>query len=837
MVAGQHRSPVRGALVGTASMAMILAGGAVSPLAAQDGGSPAELGRMSAVFEEGGEEAPRCWRDEETDLIECKPTAVSAMSLPDGRVLFWNGIENDENVTITAVNELSPDSRNSESRVIDWTQQAAEGGPLFTTPSPADAGASNPNIEEGEDGTQDPLGVAGVPGRPGDGLVGSTVGQVVENDPSSPPDDPQDGDGDMFCSYQTTLLDGRVIVYGGTDWYNEPSADGSSDEEPTAVGGVELEGLRNTRAFDSTTDTWTQVGHMKYGRWYPTGVTLPDGRVTVFSGVTKLIKNTQLSNVRRTETFDPATSEWSENYEGMDSETSLPLYPRLHLMPNGKIFFAANGQQWTPMGQAADEATWALQKFWDPETSTWETIGLATLGWRSSALDVLLPMKAPYDEASVLMAGGILGPSPGTYAAAIPLSETYTVDREGNVTHAMTDPMNVSRWYGQGVLLPNGEVFAVNGANRDEVIAPGTEESIFETELFDPETGEWRLAADVDRGRTYHNSAVLLGDGRGLIGGQSPIPLNYTHHRDLMNNNDKDSSFQVFSPPYLFDADGTEAVRPEIRRAPAGITYDDRFQVNVDSPTDIESVMLLRQQGTTHVVDADQRGLYLEFEQNGAGLDVMAPPDGIAAPPGWYHLFVNREGDNGPVPSTAAIVQVGPSGEVTPGGSAQVVDYNSEAVANTGSTTPLEDTTLRTPGDCPACADDDAQGQADDTQSLPAADDTKSLPATDSVTSEEGATSDGAEGQEAALGSPAPGDGAAAPSTPDPGRADREPSDLARTAGTTLETQAAAVDGIGLLDEARTHAVLQLVASVLVAVTLLASTTHVRRRRRRVLIE
>lgn len=823
MVARPRRLHGRRALVLAASSSLVIAGGLFSPLAAQDGPHPAEAGRMSAVFEEGGEDAPRCWRDEETDLIECKPTAVSSVALPDGRVLFWNGIENDENTTLLSGNELSPDSRNSESRLIDWTQQPPEGGPQFSTPSPSDAGASNPNIEEGEDGTQDPLGMAGVPGRPGDGLVGSTVGQVHENDPSSPPDDPQRNDGDMFCSYQTTLLDGRTIVYGGTDWYNEPSSDGSASEGPATLGAIELEGLRNTRAFDPTTDTWEQVGHMKYGRWYPTGVTLPDGRVTVFSGVTKLIKNTQLSNVRRTETFDPDTNEWTENFEGMDSETSLPLYPRLHLMPNGKIFFAANGQQWTPAGQAADEATWALQKFWDQETKTWETVGLATLGWRSSAMDVLLPMEPPYDEASVLMAGGVLGPSPGTYAPAIPLSETYTVTADGEVTQNFTEPLNVPRWYGQAVLLPNGEVFAVNGGTRDEVIAPGTEESIFETELFNPETGQWRLAANVERGRTYHNSAILLGDGRVLIGGHSPIAMNYTHRRDLFNNNDKDSSFQIYSPPYLFDADGSEAERPQIRRAPAGISYGSQFPVAVNSPTEIDSVMLMRLQGTTHVVDADQRGLYLDFEHLGNGngpLQVTAPPDGVAAPPGWYYLFVNRAGDNGPVPSTAAIVQVGPDGEVQAGGSAQVIDFNAEEVANTGSATPLEDTTLRTPGDCPGCAEDDGDESAD----------TESDTESDAEATPEGAEEAADAAADAADDVAATDQSAdAATASTDDASSDQAAANQAEAAA--LEAEAASAEGVSPVDEGRPIGTVPALAVVLVAVTLLATSVELRRRR------
>ncbi|MGH9035076.1 MAG: galactose oxidase-like domain-containing protein, partial [Acidimicrobiia bacterium] len=43
-------------------------------------------------------------------------------------------------------------------------------------------------------------------------------------------------------------------------------------------------------------------------------------------------------------------------------------------------------------------------------------------------------------------------------------------------------------------------------------------------------------------------------------------------------------------------------------------------------------------------------------------LEVVAPPDGAIAPPGAYYLFVNRRSAEGPVPSVARIVLVGPTG-------------------------------------------------------------------------------------------------------------------------------------------------------------------------------
>ena len=174
---------------------------------------PSVIGRFSKPFQEGGA-TPRC-RPMKGDHKKCKPTAVSSVVLKDGRVLYWNGIEGSENSKVF-VSDSGEETEDSSSRLL------------------------NPMIDKGDNGSNDPDGMAGVPGRPGDGLVGSTLGKAHKVKSSSPPDDRTDNDGDMFCSYQILLDDGRVLSAGGTDWYNEPRL----PEKVPGVGGwgvVELE--------------------------------------------------------------------------------------------------------------------------------------------------------------------------------------------------------------------------------------------------------------------------------------------------------------------------------------------------------------------------------------------------------------------------------------------------------------------------------------------------------------------------------------------------------------------------------------------------------------------
>ena len=104
----------------------------------------------------------------------CKPAAVEAAVLGDGRVLYFNGLESQENAGARALTSLAPSSRDSQARLLDLRS----GTPAVRS-HPFHRGAhANPNVEPGHTSYDDPLGAVGVPGRPGDGFVGSDVGQL-----------------------------------------------------------------------------------------------------------------------------------------------------------------------------------------------------------------------------------------------------------------------------------------------------------------------------------------------------------------------------------------------------------------------------------------------------------------------------------------------------------------------------------------------------------------------------------------------------------------------------------------------------------------------------------
>jgi hypothetical protein len=583
----------RVALVGILFAGLVTHGAVAT---ATDAPDPAKAGSFSDPFSEIPLFAERPPKDAKESFKI--PTAVSAAVLPDGRIIYWGGLEGIENAGVPVAASGGNSIIKSRTRILDLR----DGTPSWSTPTP-EHGAAH----------------------------------------------------DLFCADQRLLVDGRLVAVGGTIWRPDPINLTPVTGQGGPGGTVELFGSNQVTLFDPTTGRWSKNDQfMKNYRWYPTAITLGDGNIFIASGVARLIYNFSGLNVQATETFDPTTGEVSGN--GGGAQTSLPLFARLHLLPDGNVFYDGVGQMWGPFGQAADEALWAFQKAYDPKKKTWTTYGMGSYGARSGALSVLMPLKPPYKEARILIAGGTLGSAPGSYVAN-DLTEMVTV-KDGASTSVEGPALNNRRWYSSSVLLPDGTVVALSGADRDEVILPGSESPVTQAELFDGD--KWIPLASANRIRTYHNSAMLLADGSILVGGHAPINNGYGPSGDNSTepatgtNNFKDPSFEIFKPPYLF-----RGPRPTIAEVQKGIGWGKAFDVQTPNASDVKKVVLTHMPAVTHITDADQRSIELDFAVTGDGsLKVEAPPNGNVAPPGYYYLFVLTDNGHGLTPSNARIVRV-----------------------------------------------------------------------------------------------------------------------------------------------------------------------------------
>src|SRR5439155_18288126 len=159
-------------------------------------------------------------------------------------------------------------------------------------------------------------------------------------------------------------------------------------------------------------------------------------------------------NVEQLEKFLPRARSW--RLFGPKAETALPLFARLHLLPDGTIFYDGSGQMWAPFGQATDESQFNTRKVFDLRAGTWTTLGQGPFGARSGTFSVMLPLRPPYKKATILLGVGTIGMSPGTYMSTN-LTELISVDH-GKMTSVQGPGLNNARWYSSGVLLPDGSV-------------------------------------------------------------------------------------------------------------------------------------------------------------------------------------------------------------------------------------------------------------------------------------------------------------------------------------------------------------------------------------------
>jgi hypothetical protein len=606
--------------------------------------------------------------------IACKPAGVSVVDLPTPNgdpspvnVLYWDGLEGQENIDFNIVAEYGDKAGFDQSRLLRLDTANPRSSSWVTPINPTGGAAA--------DGQSQYL----FPNAPG------LLGQILNN--QGP------GSGALFCSDLALLPNGEVLVPGGTDYYAEPQVPG------TPYGIAELQGLRNTRIYNPATQTWYQSGPMNFGRWYPSLVTLGNGRVFVASGVTKLLKpvydqpETALlsgTNVEQTETFQPATGTWTTNPPSADH--SLPLFPRLHLLPDGNVYYDAGGQTFNPFGQSYDEALWNATASYNPATQTWTDLGIPfgispsatsplntsiTAGFRGSSFSVMLPLQPDstgnYSSARFLSAGGVLGTSPGVYLsnASSVINTITTTGGTEKFSSAATGALNNPRWYSTAVLLPTGSVIAFNGGNRDDVALPGTSFPVTQAEMFDPTSQTWSPLATSGDPRTYHNTAMLLPTGQILVGGHSPISTAYSYNTTLPGGfikAQRDPSFQIYNPPYLEWGLPQPTISAVAGTSPVTLptgTFDNTdpgSQVTITTPqaASIDAVTLVRNTALTHLVDGDQRSVVVPIvSRTATTVTVRVPSSDNVVPPGPYMLFVDQSTPKGDIPSVAKQLFIG----------------------------------------------------------------------------------------------------------------------------------------------------------------------------------
>ena len=398
---------------------------------------------------------------------------------------------------------------------------------------------------------------------------------------------------DMFCNGMVILPDGRPFVLGGTLKYDP------------------FIGEPRTSAFDPATEKFSALPKMSGGRWYPTGTVLGDGSVLVDSGLNDANgKMNRTVQIWKRGAWTAAGTIFS----------GVPLYPRQHLLPNGKVFLS---------GASRDS------RIYDPRAHTFTTIATTLFDRpRDYGTSVLLPLTPAQGWKPKVMILGGSGP--------MATDTTELIDLSVATPKWVAGPKMVKgRIHLNATLLPNGKVLVSGGSEKDEDGATAVEEA----QLYDPESNSFAPASTMELPRLYHSTTLLLPDATVAALGGNPRRRRYQ------------SEVEIYSPPYLFNADGSPAKRPTLGRiTPAGaLRYGAPLQVRTPDALHVSSLVLVRAGAVTHAFDMEQRLVGLSFTPEAGVLKAKAPANGNLAPPGYYLLFI--VGDKG-VPSMAKFVRL-----------------------------------------------------------------------------------------------------------------------------------------------------------------------------------
>jgi len=434
---------------------------------------------------------------------------------------------------------------------------------------------------------------------------------------------------DLFCVGITSLKNGNLILAGGTLMY---------DTDPDNCS-AEFHGLKTVYELDVQNENLNWVASMAHGRWYPTLVTLTDGKVLIINGLDEYGSFNRLLEIYDpisktcTRRFDPNTStSYCVGYGavGICPGAGAPcyggtlngvapnvgIYPRMHVMPKGLILSCGHQVN-----------VWA----WNPTTSHWALL-TQTSTYRHYGTSFLLPLhNVSTERGKILLVGG----SPTTIDYATTSAEILDFDLGTETTPVLrqTAPTTYRRKYLAPVILPNGKCAIFGGSQL------GVTDPVLVPEIFDPGTETWESLPSATVPRVYHQVSLLLPDGRVWTAG-STASVNMEELRT-----------EIYSPSYLF-----QGPRPIISGSPIVGNYGGTITIPTNDPLAVTSVSLLRLMATTHHYDANQRLVWLQIlNKTSNSVTVSAPLNANIAPPGYYMIHILTTLG---VPSVAKIIAI-----------------------------------------------------------------------------------------------------------------------------------------------------------------------------------
>ncbi|KAK9667930.1 hypothetical protein RND81_13G021400 [Saponaria officinalis] len=436
---------------------------------------------------------------------------------------------------------------------------------------------------------------------------------------------------DTWCSSGATLGDGTLLQSGGFG-----------------------RGDRTVRTIKSCPNCdWIEFPNQLFvPRWYATNHILPNGTTIVIGGRNQ----TNYEFLPKTNLFNmPFLVETTGNIQFVENN----LYPFVFLNVDGNLFIFANNRA-ILFDYNANKVVRTYPIIPGGEPRNYPSTGSA----------VLLPLKnlelESKVEAEVLVCGGT---PPESYLSGL-VNKTFLPALDTCARIKINDPnptwvikkMPMARTMGDMVILPNGDVTIINGANYGSAGWELGRNPILNPVIYHPDSPlRFEVMSPNKVPRMYHSTAVLLRDGRVLVGGSNP----HEHYNFSCEFFPTELSLEAFSPPYLDSS--KSGLRPTIIlpspniRISYGSNVIVKFTVSGMFNTSLVKITMIRPAFCTHSFSMNQRMLVLTNKMGVIPVgptryqvNVLAPGSANIAPPGFYMLFVVHQD----IPSEGVWVQM-----------------------------------------------------------------------------------------------------------------------------------------------------------------------------------
>ncbi|KAL8225732.1 hypothetical protein R6Q57_018289 [Mikania cordata] len=438
---------------------------------------------------------------------------------------------------------------------------------------------------------------------------------------------------DVWCSSGSLVADGSIVQTGG---FND--------------------GDHVVRVYKPCDECdWKEIkSGLINRRWYATNHLLPGGRQIIIGGRRQY-------NYEFYPKISPTEKAYSLPFLVQTNDPNLEnnLYPFVFLNPDGNLFIFANNRA-ILFDYSRNQVIKNYPKIPGGDPRNYPSTGSA----------VLLPLRIVQENVTlveVLVCGGA---PKGAFMNAQNGKFDRALKTCGRIKISDPDPkwvmetMPLARVMGDMLLLPNGDVLIINGGSAGSAGWEYGRSPVLNPVLYKPDYPvghRFLIQTPSTIPRMYHSTAILVRDGRVLVGGSNPhIYYNFTnvlYPTELR--------FEAFSPSYLDPH--LSSSRPKIlpgTRTQFG--YGDQIIIQFKvlghmDPISV-SVTMLAPSFNTHSFSMNQRLLVLEGRNTTRcvanatyEVAVAAPPSCFVAPANYYLLFVVHL----QIPSEGIWVQIG----------------------------------------------------------------------------------------------------------------------------------------------------------------------------------